>query len=216
MRNPHIWIVMLLAVGCARPPGPRPLPPPEMVVVEAGPCKLGGEDADSFFRPPGTHQLETFWIDRTEVTHAQYQKFRPQHVIPKGQDKAPVTHISRQEAEAYLASLGKRLPTAEEWEKAARGSDGRIYPWGSDWDPSKGHLNEKARQQGLCTLTRMKPVGSFPAGASPYGCLDMCGNAYEWVSDSREGRPVIKGGAFGYRRRECRCSAYATEDPGFT
>lgn len=207
------WGLLLMLVGCQTRPAP---PPPGMVLVQAGPCLLGG-DPEAFFGPTLRKvEVADFYIDITEVTRRQYREFRPQHVIPPGQEDCPVTHVSKEEAQAYLASLGKRLPTAAEWEKAARGTDGRLYPWGSDWDYRKGNLTEHGRAGSFCSLGRMKPVGGYPQGISPFGCLDMCGNAWEWVEDIKDGRPVIRGGAYGYRERDCRSSGYATEDSGFT
>jgi formylglycine-generating enzyme required for sulfatase activity len=187
-----------------------------MVLVPAGSCRVGANDGQAFFGPPAEKHVAAFYIDRTEVSNAEYRVFRPDHTFRSGEENCPVTHLTKVQVEAYLASLGKRLPSALEWEKAARGSDGRTYPWGSEWDFRKGNLTPKGRDQTFCSVGRMKPVGSFPQGASPYGCLDMCGNAWEWVADERDGRPVIRGGAYGYRERDCRSSSYATEDPGFT
>lgn len=187
-----------------------------MVLVPAGSCLVGADDGEAFFGGPHALEVAAFYIDKTEVTQKDYKKFKPDYVVKKGQENCPVTHLTKAEASAYLASIGKRLPTAAEWEKAARGTDGRRYPWGSDWNFHKGNLTEKGRDHSFCSVGRMKPVGSYPQGASPYGCLDMCGNAWEWVADERDGRPVIRGGAYGYRERDCRSSSYATEDSGFT
>ena len=125
--------------------------------------------------------LDGYWIYRTEVTVAQYRKFcaatgRP---ITKDldlrpvRDEDPVCNVSWYDALAYAQWAGVTLPTEAQWEKAARGTDGRMYPWGNDWDPAKcngasGHA---------------KPVGSYPTGASPFGCLDMAGNLKEWCMD---------------------------------
>ena len=210
------WVaaMWMVTVGsCAAPPS---VVPADMVEVGAGDCWLGADDGEAFFQPARRSHLRRFWIDRREVTNRQYQVYNRSHRFPPEQADCPVTRVTREEALAYLGSLGKRLPTAAEWEKAARGGDGRRYPWGDGWEPSRGNLTANGRTRGFCSLNRMKPVGSYPAGASPYGCLDMCGNAWEWVSDSREGRPVIRGGAYGYRERDCRSTGYATEDSGFT
>lgn len=188
-----------------------------MVLVPAGQSILGADEPESFFQPATRVFVEAFYLDKTEVTNQQYGAWKPSHRYPVDEANHPVTRVTREEAVAFLASQGKRLPRASEWERAARGSDGRRYPWGNQWEVSRGNLTLDGRHHGdFCSLARMKPVGSFPSGASPYGCLDMCGNAWEWVSDLKDGRPVIRGGAFGYRERDCRSSSYATEDVGFT
>lgn len=206
----------VLLCGCARvasKPGERPA---GMVLVPAAVAIVGDDDANAFFQPRQQREVPAFLIDVFEVTAAEYARFDRTYVVHPGEENVPATHVTREAAEAYLASVGKRLPTALEWERAARGTDGRRYPWGSQWDFRKGNLTEKGRDAKFCSVGRMKPVGSFPAGVSPAGCMDMCGNAWEWVADTREGRPVIRGGAYGYRERECRSSYYATEDSGFT
>jgi formylglycine-generating enzyme required for sulfatase activity len=191
-----------------------------MVLVPAGAFIQGSDDADAEIAVKPAHKvtLPAFYIDRCEVTNQDYRKWKPDHSYPKGQDLCPATHQTREQAQQYLASLGKRLPSGAEWEKAARGTDGRRYPWGNQWDPSKGHLGQEHLKQ-MCGVGRLKPVGSFPAGVSPYGCQDMCGNAWEWVSDNDPGppvRPIIRGGAYGYKEFNCRTYAFTVEDEGGT
>ncbi len=210
--------VMLLAfLAWPRPTSPLP---PEMVFVPAGAFLSGSDDpdADPDVRPARQVTVPAFYIDRREVTHAEYRRFKPSHVIPAGAENFPITHLTRAEARAYLAAVGKRLPTSAEWEKAARGPDGRRYPWGNQWDPTRAHVGERSdlRARGVCGLPRQVAVGSFPSGASPYGCLDMCGNAWEWVADDLHGLELIRGGAFGYAERHCRTYAFGVEGTGMT
>ena len=208
----------LLLAGCvAHSPYHESPVPSGMVRIAGSKVVLGSQDGEAYFCPPRAQYIDTFDIDRTEVTNFQYRQYKPEHAFPVGQEHYPVTHVTRSEAQSYLRSIKKRLPSAAEWEKAAGCGDGRLYPWGSDWNLTRANITKSGRSHGdFCSTTRMKAVGSFPSGASPYGCLDMCGNAWEWVSDLREGRGVIRGGAFGYRERNCRISGYATEDSGFT
>jgi len=126
-------------------------------------------------RPAHRVYLDPFAIDRTKVRNRDYRKFSEAtgRTLPLGLEKAdpdqPVTGLTWQEAGDYCTSLGKRLPTEEEWEKAARGTDGRIYPWGNQFDPEI----EKAVQASLPA----KPI------LSPYGADEMVGHGWEWTSD---------------------------------
>jgi formylglycine-generating enzyme required for sulfatase activity len=156
--------------------------------------------------------LDTFYLDRYEVTNALFERFvrasghrttaeregngyayqkkdgewqwlkvdgaewrKPNGPATSADANHPVVQVSWHDADAYCRWAGKRLATEAEWEKAARGTDGRRYPWGDDWDASKANGNMSVK-----TTSR---VGSYPAGVSQYGAHDMAGNALEWVAD---------------------------------
>jgi len=128
--------------------------------------------------------LDAYWIDRTEVTNAQYNQCAVAAGICTGGNidpewaNWPVTFVTWDQAQTYCHWVGGRLPTEAEWEKAARGTDGRTYPWGEGIDC------DHARYAGAPNCgSECLAVGSLPAGASPYGALDMAGNAAEWVAD---------------------------------
>jgi len=157
--------------------------------------------------PPHRVRLSAYWIDQYEVTNAQFAQFlnkvaagnlpliydycdlgnpfcrlqynpqTKQCVVKKGYERHPVCAVSYRGAEAYARSVRRRLPTEAEWEKAARGTDQRRYPWGNRWDPK----NTVTRESGA---TEPLPVGSRPADRSPYGAMDMAGNVAEWVLDA--------------------------------
>jgi len=93
-----------------------------------------------------------------------------------GQDDHPIVNVTYDDAVAYCNWAGVELPTEAQWEKAARGTDGRIWPWGNKWDNRKCHSGESG-------IDKTTPVGSFPSGASPYGVMDMAGNVWEWCAD---------------------------------
>src|SRR6476620_9772254 len=166
--------------------------PEEMVVIPAGPFVRGTTNGGFDEQPQRTIYLETFSIDRYEVTNHQYQEF----VQATGHRKAgppsryaksigkmrgtnqPVVYVSWDDANEYCRWKGKRLPTEAEWEKAMRGPDGRLWPWGSQEKPNGA--NWARVQDGYEVSAR---VGTFLTDKSPYGIMDGAGNVMEWVAD---------------------------------
>jgi formylglycine-generating enzyme required for sulfatase activity len=232
-----------------------------MVHVPAGEFLMGSVDADGQAAADEvtahTVDLDDFWIDRTEVTNAQYVQFlnalgayrgacrgydcvetkvedpdshilrwEGRYVVESGFDDHPVIEVTWYGAQAYCQWAGVRLPTEAGWEKAARGVDGRLYPWGNDpADCSKA-------QYGDCG-GKTVPVGTRPAGASPYGALDMAGNVWEWVADwydpgyydrsparnpqgaSSGEYKAFRGGSWGYLPKFIRTTDRARNRPSY-
>ena len=158
----------------------------EMVFVPAGPFQRGDDAGPSSGQPRGEVQLSAFLIDRHEVTVGQWREYcrldkRQLPATLPDDDAKPMVGVTHDQATAYARWAGKRLPTEAEWEKAARGRDGRRWPWGNDED--KAACNTEKRDGWDDREPFLVRVGSFPKDSSPYGVLDMAGNASEWCSD---------------------------------
>ena len=170
----------------------------EMVRIPGGSVVLGAADpkAPPHERPAFTATLAPYWIDRLEVSVGDYrrcvQQRRCETLVPRssqctgglGDDRLPLTCVPFRIAEGYCRAQGKRLPTEAEWELAARGPGAGPYPWGAR-RPTCARAATLASEgtSRSCTGDRPAPVGSRPEGASPYGVLDLAGNAEEWTAD---------------------------------
>ena len=166
----------------------------EVVLVPAGEFTAGSDRASREVLPVRRVFLPGFLMDRTEVTVGQFRRFcaearREVPPQPAGStDLHPVVAVTFGDAEAYARWAGRRLPTEEEWEKAARGVDGRRFPWGNADDRlHRNGLDSREDHGGL------DPVGSHPGGASPFGCLDMAGNVWEWCTGTPDEKDAAKG-----------------------
>jgi formylglycine-generating enzyme required for sulfatase activity len=231
----------------------------ELVRVQAGEFLMGSDpakdkDADDDEQPQHRVYLSEFYIGKTPVTNAQYAAFvkatkheAPEHwergkilwkggKIPSGKENHPVVHVSWNDAVAFCQWLNQetgqlyRLPTEAEREKAARGTDGRIYPWGNGQPTAElGNFDDNVR--------RTTPVGQYsPKGNSPYGCADMAGNVWEWCADwfdeqeyQRRAKSTVKdpqgpqkgtsrvlrGGAFHSNRELVRCACRYRDVPRY-
>jgi formylglycine-generating enzyme required for sulfatase activity len=187
-----------------------------MVRVASGEFPFGSENETIF--------LGSFWIDKTPVTHVEYKRFldanpdypvphskearnqpynwdREKRIYPVGTANHPVVLVSWLDAQAYAKWAGKRLPTEQEWEKAARGPTGRAFPWGG-WREGLANTNETK-------IGKTTPVGQYsPAGDSDYGCVDMSGNVWEWTAiDYHDtNAKVLRGGSWCNNQLESGCT----------
>jgi formylglycine-generating enzyme required for sulfatase activity len=164
-------------------------------------------------------ELPEYWIGSVPVTNAEYARFvaaagyePPEHwggkVPPRLIADHPVTYVSWYDAMIYADWMDKRLLAEEEWEKAARGIDGREYPWGA-W--KEGCCNSK--EAGIGTTT---PVGRYsPQGDSPWGCVDMAGNIFEWTASIDGNYRVLRGGSFNHSRDLARCAFRIRHKPSY-
>lgn len=168
----------------------------EMVQIPEGPFMMGGKDGDPDEAPEHQIYLATYYIDKKEVTQAEYERYvkmtkRGKPFIPVFEDdqskilkpEMPAMGMSWADADAYCKWAGKRLPTEAEWEKAGRGEGKRRYPWGDEF--GMGRANVDGDEDGFKYLA---PPGSFESGRSPYGIYDMTGNVAEWVADTYDER----------------------------
>jgi len=157
--------------------------------------------------------IKPFYIDRHEVTNREYAEFvhatgwaAPSSwqggKYPAGKDDYPVLYVSQKDAEAYARWAGKRLPTEAEWEKAARGVDGRVYPWGNEFDPYKSATADSDIRYiygALCSIGSANRIEIAEGDVSPYGVRDMAGNVREWTASAAPGEPsmaVVKGASW--------------------
>jgi formylglycine-generating enzyme required for sulfatase activity len=218
------------------------VPPHErsMAMVPAGKFMMGSTTGDADEQPVHPVYLDAFFMDIYQVSVGHYAEFLASTSLESPPDwnimnqpqhwKRPVVNVNWTEAEAYCHWVGKRLPTEAEREKAARGTDGRIYPWGNE-PPTRYHANmQKERWSNHAVLM---PVGTLDGGKSPYGIHDMAGNVWEWVSDwygpdyyktSYAQNPtgpttgmykVIRGGSWGSGPKDLRSSDRNTHLPSF-
>ncbi len=216
MRNFLPLLILVLATP-ALPQGSIDL---EMVFVTGGPFAMGGEVAEDE-KPVRQVEVDGFFIDRTEVTVGEFRRFRPYYLALPGRESMPITSVTWADARAYCKSVGKRLPTEAEWEKACRGAEGLTYPWGDEVIPNVLNSIETG-------LNGPAPVSSYRLGASPYGAVDMAGNVWEWTADWYAPYPgaaaqqptkefekyrVIRGGSFAVKGTVARCGNRFVSDP---
>ena len=149
----------------------QPKPPEGMTYVPDGPFIMGSTYGDPDERPKHLAETKAFFIDKYEVSYAEFAEFDANFVVPEGKEERAVI-VTWEQANAFATWAGKRLPTEKEWEKAARGTDGRIFPWGNTYDNTFVVWDQRTSRG-----------GSIAKPESPYGCYDMAGSVWEWTAD---------------------------------
>lgn len=159
----------------------------DMVYIPAGEFTIGSNEWWPKSQPEHKRIIDAFYMDKYEVTNKRYKKFvkaaertPPAHWVngefPAERAEHPVVFVSWYDANDFCRWEGKRLPTEPEWEKAARGTDKRTFPWGNKFEAKRGNMPQLGKNDTM-------PVGSFENGKSPYGVYDMAGNVWEWTAD---------------------------------
>jgi formylglycine-generating enzyme required for sulfatase activity len=171
--------------------------PGEMVFIPEGEAIIGTNNKESIAYPEHKVNLKAYWIDKYEVTNYEFMKFSTLNKYTgegakEGKDwrlfatqdkmNVPVLYITWNDAQAYCKAQGKRLPTEEEWEKAARGPNGYAYSWGNEWKDNVANTYEAG-------MVRAMDVGQYSGDVSAYGVYDMTGNVQEWTSSKYESYP---------------------------
>lgn len=208
-----------------------------MVLIPKGKFIKGSNDPKTGPRdnwlPRDSMYFESFKISKYPVTNSDFKKFIEQtgyesdekkyflkhwknNDIPQGMENHPVVYVNIFDAIAYCKWAGMRLPLSEEWEKAARGENGNVWPWGNIWDQNKcnnkdynGSLKNKMIILDEYYNKGTLPVDVFPEGSSPYGIMDMAGNVWEWTMNEIWAfgniHYIIRGGSFTESMNDCRC-----------
>jgi formylglycine-generating enzyme required for sulfatase activity len=166
-----VFLILLTSLAFAGEKSEQPTPPKGMVYVPAGPFIMGSTYGDPDERPKQLAETKAFFIDEYELSYAEFAEFDPNFVVPKGKEERAVI-VTWEQANAYAVWAEKRLPTEKEWEKAARGTDGRIFPWGNTYDNTFVVWDQRTSRG-----------GSIAKPESPYGCFDMAGGVWEWTAD---------------------------------
>lgn len=169
LKNHFLFLVFLITFMVSAQSKLKP--PLGMVYVEEGEFIMGSKYGDPDERPQHIAHTKAFFIDKYEVSNAEFALFDPNHEFTAAK-KNNAAVVTWSQAEAYAKWAGKRLPTEKEWEKAARGTDGRTFPWGETYDNSFVVWDQKSTRG-----------TSIAKPASPYGCYDMAGGVWEWTSD---------------------------------
>lgn len=176
-------------------------------------------------------RVKAFAIDATEVTNARFKELVPSHTFPPNLAGHPVVNVTWKEADEFCMNAGGRLPTEEEWERAARGDAGLAYPWGNEFDQSRAAFKDdpsdgseklkvgsfEKEQAGETRLGGTKPAGLKTGGKSPFGLSDMSGNAWEWVAgwyDEKKGLRLLKGGSWLTPPESLRSAVRLGDAPG--